>query len=81
MRTRRRENEREEQARREADRTERRESEDTVADPPRTVDDLVEALEAGEGLTYEKAALVGGIEGEVGGFEGDVDAPPDTSGW
>lgn len=73
MRTRRREHERERRAREAADREERRDVDATVADPPRTVDDLLDVLADGDGVTYEEAALVGGIEGEVGGFEADAD--------
>ncbi|UIP00914.1 hypothetical protein Hbl1158_06030 [Halobaculum sp. CBA1158] len=81
MRTRRREREREQHSRREADRNERRSTEETVADPPRTVDDLLDRLAAGDGVTYEEAALVGGIEEGVGGFEAAGDAQGRRGGW
>ncbi|MFC7098224.1 hypothetical protein [Halobaculum marinum] len=81
MRTRRREHERDRRAREEADRTERRETEETVADPPRTVDDLLDTLADGDGLTYEEAALVGGIEESVGGFEADDDDDRERATW
>lgn len=75
MRTRRRKHERDRRARAEADREDRRTVERTVADPPRTVDDLLETLDEGEGLTYEEAALVGGIEESVAGLTaGDSDS-------
>ncbi|QZP37416.1 hypothetical protein [Halobaculum magnesiiphilum] len=80
MRTRRREHERERRAREAADREERRSVAETVADPPRTVDDLIDVLADGDGVTYEEAALVGGIEEEVGGFEADGDART-RGGW
>ncbi|MFC6787720.1 hypothetical protein ACFQFH_18250 [Halobaculum halobium] len=67
MRTRRREHERERRAREAADREERRDAETTVADPPQTVDDLLDVLADGDGVTYEEAALVGGIEEAAGG--------------
>ncbi|SHG56447.1 hypothetical protein [Halobaculum gomorrense] len=84
MRTRRREHEREQEARREADRTERRETAATVAEPPKTADDLLDILEGGDGLTYEEAALVGGIEEVAAGSDerdrGDH-ATPTRGGW
>lgn len=81
MRTRRREHEREQHARREADRTERRETAATVAEPPRTVDDLLEVLAGGDSPTYEEAALVGGIEeGSAGGDRRDGTASA-RGGW
>ena len=80
MRTRRREHERERRAREAADREERRDADATVADPPRTVDNLLDVLADGDGVTYEEAALVGGIEEEVGGFEADGDAET-RGGW
>ncbi|WP_435063168.1 hypothetical protein [Halobaculum sp. EA56] len=81
MRTRRREHEREKRARREADRVERSVSEETVADPPRTVDDLIDTMADGDGLTYEEAALVGGVEGGVGGLDADAEGPRRRGGW
>jgi len=81
MRTTRREAERDRRARREADRAERRETDETVADPPRTVDDLLAVLEEGRGLTYEEAALVGGIEGSVAGLDAAGDDPSPRGGW
>lgn len=81
MRTRRREHERDRRAREEADREERRTTETTVADPPRTVDDLLDTLAEGDGLTYEEAALVGGIEASVDGSVADADAVRGRRGW
>ena len=80
MHTRRREHERERRAREAADRKERRDADATEADPPRTVDDLLDVLANGDGLTYEEAALIGGIEGEAGGFEADGDGRT-RGGW
>ena len=81
MRTRRRAHERDRRAREEADRQERRTSADTVADPPRTVDDLFATLADGNGLTYEEAALVGGIEEDVGSEASTEDATRRRAGW
>lgn len=81
MRTRRREHERDRRARAEADREDRRTVERTVADPPRTVDDLLETLDEGDGLTYEEAALVGGIEESVAGFDGEATDARTHGGW
>lgn len=81
MRTTRRERDREKRARREADRSDRRSTEETVADPPRTVDDLLDTLADGDGLTFEEAALVGGLEESTGGFEGDWKEAGQRGGW
>jgi len=81
MRTTRREAERDRRARREADRAERRETDGTVAEPPRTVDDLLDVLEEGRGLTYEEAALVGGIEEGVAGLDGEGNGSSPRGGW
>jgi len=80
MRTRPRERERERRAREAADREERRDVDATVADPPGTVDDLLDVMAEGDGITYEEAALVGGIEEAVGGIEADGDART-RGGW
>ncbi|MFC7136531.1 hypothetical protein [Halobaculum litoreum] len=81
MRTRRREHERDRHAREEADRAERRATEQTVADPPRTVDDLLDRLADGDGLTYEAAALVGGVEAAVAGAERSTGGGRREHGW